>query len=207
MLPLITGSYLRGTLDSFIPPTKATLRWWLNDGLPIPPTLSTFKLEAYFFIEIPGIIDTLTLRSIKGNFTASKGNFAPLSSWIDTGNVVRSFYTAPSISDSIEITAWIDADTFRSGKIAVKGSLSVKNVDVSSNVKIYPNPANENLYISHAQKGTQLILYSSEGRIVSQQTMNNEIEDINLSSLAKGLYILQLTDDKGNKIARQILKQ
>ena len=187
------------------PYSYLVLTWILNEGAPITPTMTTFPLRGDFHLNTAGIVDSLRLRTIKATFSANKGSFTPSFSYKDSTNNVRSIYKS-DVTDSITITAIVDADTFRSGKILVKG-LGINENQNTSNVKIYPNPATENLYINHAQKGTQLFLYSSEGRIVLQKTMNTEIEDINLSTLAKGVYILQLTDDSGNKIARQILKQ
>jgi|GEM_PF-2211091 len=182
------------------------LTWLLNNGVTIDPLASSFPLSADFRLNDGTKMDSLTLRSIKGVFTANKGSFTPSISYIDTINYVRSVYKAAAGADSIMVTAYVDADTFKSAKIAVVG-LSIANNSLNNKVKIYPNPATENIHIADAPLGTKINLYSIDGRMLQQQISSNNIEQMNLSNLTNGTYILQLIDAKGQKASSKIIKQ
>lgn len=189
-----------GIITSFV---KST--WLLNLGNPINPYASTFPLSVDFRLNDGSKMDSLTLRHIQASFTATNGSFNPSHGWIDTLNYIRSTFTVPNNTDSIKIMAWVDADTFRTGKIGVIG-LEIKNATVS-NIKLYPNPANELIYIANAAIGSSVQLFDIQGRLLIQSTITEPIESIYLSKLAVGNYIIQITEPKGQKISAQINKQ
>lgn len=191
-----------GTIHSW-----AMATWSVNFGNPIDTLTVTFPVAAKFTMNDNSSFDSTVMRSIQGTFTASNGTFTPVSSFIDTNNLVRSKYRVPSISDSITIMAVIDADTFRSTKIGVRGVLSVKNISVNSTAKVFPNPTSETLFITDVEKGSLLRLYTFDGRSIVQQTVASATEQINMSALPTGVYTLQITDNKGLNVARQILKK
>jgi hypothetical protein len=72
-------------------------------------------------------------------------------------------------------------------------------------VKIYPNPANEKLIIQSdiASKTAVIIIADGLGKVLKQQRINNNIEEINISAFPIGVYFLQIRDTKGNIISAQ----
>jgi membrane carboxypeptidase/penicillin-binding protein PbpC len=102
--------------------------------------------------------------------------------------------------------AYVDADTFRSEKIAMVG-LSVTNKNLTSSIKVYPNPATESINVADAATGTKITVYSLDGRMIHQQISSSNIENIKLSNQAAGTYILQLIDPNGQKASTKIIKQ
>ena len=71
----------------------------------------------------------------------------------------------------------------------------------STDFKIYPNPATENIYVetgSQTERLDHIRIYDSAGRLVMQKQLNNQYKDeINVSSLNTGLYFVELiTKDK-----------
>ncbi|KQS94180.1 GEVED domain-containing protein [Chryseobacterium sp. Leaf394] len=70
---------------------------------------------------------------------------------------------------------------------------------------IYPNPVDDILYIKSNQKYKEFSLYSAEGRLV----MKGDILDnkINVSSLEKGYYVVEISDNKANSVRHKILKK
>jgi hypothetical protein len=136
---------------------------------------------------------------------ANKGSFSPTNQYIDTVNYVRSVYMAPAASDSINIIAYVDADTFRATKIAVKG-LSIDNKNVSSHIKIYPNPATQTIYIAEAILGSKIAVYTISGQLILSKDMNTQLESIDVSNWASGNYILQITEANGHKMTSKIVK-
>lgn len=190
-----------GKMTSFV-----VLTWLLNNGNPVDPLAFKFPLSADFRLNDGTKMDSLTLRSIKGVFTSDKGKFSPSTSYIDTINYVRSVFLAPFGADSVSVMAYVDADTFRSEKIAMVG-LSVANKNLTSSIKVYPNPATESINVADAAIGTQINLYSIDGRMVQQQISSSNIENIKLSNQTAGTYILQIIDPSGQKASTKIIKQ
>lgn len=191
---------MSGVINTFV-----KLTWLLNNGVAVAPTSSSFPLSADFRLNDGSKMDSLTLRHINGTFMANKGSFAPSNKYIDTINYVRSVYTAPAASDSINIIAYVDADTFRATKIAVRG-LSIENKNIVSSIKVYPNPATQSLNIADAIIGTKVSIFSITGQLLINQTVSNNVETIDISNLALGNYILQIIDASGNKFATKFIK-
>jgi PKD repeat protein len=64
-------------------------------------------------------------------------------------------------------------------------------------VKIYPNPANDYLYVEGAAAGMRLTIQNTLGQIVYSGVVNTSKEVINISQFAPGSYVLQLTGSNG----------
>lgn len=86
-----------------------------------------------------------------------------------------------------------------------KSTVSTEDYYMHDNLKIYPVPVNEKLNISGNLNGKQLLMISSEGRILWQKEIQQTDYQIDLSSYNSGLYFLVLRDKNG-LIYRQIIK-
>lgn len=190
-----------GAIGSFV-----KLTWLLNNGLPIDTLASGFPLSADFRMDDGSKIDSLRLRTITGHFSASNGSFTPTISSIDTDNYVRSLYIAPAANDSIMVMAYVDADTFRSTKIKIIG-LDVKEKFITNDIKIYPNPTSDYIFVKAAPKGATISIYSLVGALIDNVVVENNLTQINVSSLAVGTYILQIKTANGESLSSKIIKQ
>lgn len=83
-------------------------------------------------------------------------------------------------------------------------SVGVGELDADA-ISVYPNPANESFKVDGA-KGASFKLYSITGQLVNQGTINNTVENINLSNLHHGVYTLELTSN-GSVVTKKIIKQ
>ncbi len=77
---------------------------------------------------------------------------------------------------------------------------------------LYPNPAGDKLnvlYSSLAGKGATVVIYDVLGRVMQQQTINTTANrsEIEVQSLAPGLYILELRSEGGLSSRKQFLKK
>jgi hypothetical protein len=86
-------------------------------------------------------------------------------------------------------------------------SVVVVSVDEAkqSSVSIYPNPASNRIIIGIKQpsgNNLQLQMTDITGRLVWFKTLpgNNNSIPVNLPQLTKGIYIVSITDDKGEKL-------
>lgn len=84
---------------------------------------------------------------------------------------------------------------------------SITETFVSGNIKIYPNPANEFLYIEGAEKGTEIRLFDLVGKQVYSSVINENREQIAIADLTEGLYLLQFRNQQGNTYSAKIIKQ
>lgn len=84
--------------------------------------------------------------------------------------------------------------------LAVSQTGSVQGVDILKDVYAYPNPAIEELHFS-ATCNVELI--SLDGKVVLRAT---EVNSVNVSSLANGMYFVTITKDNAKKTVK-ILKK
>lgn len=70
-------------------------------------------------------------------------------------------------------------------------------------VKMYPVPANDELYVQFENKGkTTANIYDVVGNLVSTSTFTQNNNSINVSMFTNGLYSMQLVDENNTIIAR-----
>ncbi len=81
----------------------------------------------------------------------------------------------------------------------------INNSLTESDLKIFPNPANETINISGTQKIKNVKIYSLIGEIMKEEV--GELHSINLADLASGLYILSVTTIKNQQVSYKIVKQ
>jgi hypothetical protein len=108
-----------------------------------------------------------------------------------------------SIWVSIRGAECTDSASYNMTNVGVGGSIGAGASEVLS---VYPNPANRFITIEGAE-GATAVLVSSIGQRVMQFSLTAEKEVVDISALPSGVYILQLTDTKGNRGAMSIVKQ
>jgi hypothetical protein len=87
-------------------------------------------------------------------------------------------------------------------------------LDEENQVMIYPNPAKEsvNLNIQQSIAGNiQIILSDLSGKEISRSQhlveAGNTVIPMNISSLASGVYMIQLSSDNGMKYVSKLTKE
>lgn len=76
---------------------------------------------------------------------------------------------------------------------------------VTSEITVFPNPAGNYLYITYKQ-GYQALLYTTDGRLVSQSQHSSEaLQPIDLSNVPSGIYFLRLIGDDGIQTSKKIV--
>lgn len=96
------------------------------------------------------------------------------------------------------------------GEITINGNPnSVKNVAQSNQFAIYPNPATNSITVSNALKNKEqlkLVMYNAIGQKVWDGTLNENIQ-IKTDAFARGNYMIQATDNKGNNSTLKVVLQ
>lgn len=83
--------------------------------------------------------------------------------------------------------------------------LPVENVSSENEILIYPNPVNDLLYIESIQPFTSQ-LFDINGRKICAKRGETTLNNMDLSSLSDGIYILQIKYDNGNINFHKIVK-
>ena len=97
------------------------------------------------------------------------------------------------------------------GSITVNNPCSVGISEINnhqSSIEVYPNPftSTATITFSEEQKNTTVLISDILGNTVQQLTTNNQQLILDMSSLAKGIYFLQINNDKG-RVNKKLIKQ
>ena len=88
------------------------------------------------------------------------------------------------------------------GRLEVTNNTGIETVE-NNNIKIYPNPVKDELYITTESSVTKVEIYNADGKLVIQE--NNFTGKVNVSSLAKGVYVVTIYMTQGT-VVRKIIK-
>ncbi len=87
-------------------------------------------------------------------------------------------------------------------------NLSIHGTDILSSItesgieqlSIYPNPASTEVYIDDLTEGSIVRIYNMNGKLMLSETANDQKARINISSLIKGVYVLNVQESKTGKL-------
>lgn len=87
------------------------------------------------------------------------------------------------------------------------GPLSTNNIKPTQLfVKIYPNPTTNYFTIDHSLQGqVKAHLYSMERRLIQTKVLTKNKEVFSLKNIATGIYLVEVSNDKGDKILEKIV--
>jgi hypothetical protein len=71
-------------------------------------------------------------------------------------------------------------------------------------ISVYPNPASDRLIIRNAADFS-LKIFSVFGKLISESKADNEIYSLNLESVSKGIYYLQIENPSGREVRKIIV--
>ncbi len=83
---------------------------------------------------------------------------------------------------------------------------SVNDVNISSDVRVFPVPATDRLNIHTALTDYSIRVYASNGALVMQQDNNSGNVVLPVAHLAKGVYILTINNDQQSITRRFVIK-
>lgn len=84
------------------------------------------------------------------------------------------------------------------------GTSSVAGIE-PSNIKLYPNPTENNLYFSGTSGLSKVVVYNILGAQVKEFT--HVMQSIHVGDLSPGVYLLRLTDSGGHSLNAKIIKK
>lgn len=85
--------------------------------------------------------------------------------------------------------------------------LSSSNFDISENIKIYPNPANNivNIETTNLTNAT-LEAYDMNGRLILNQKLTSTANSISISQIQSGIYVFKIKSQEGETVKKVIKK-
>jgi hypothetical protein len=179
-------SFPDGTSNGFVNFSSDTL-YRSTDGINFSP-LSVFQEN----------IDSFIINDIDPSFTSCG---------------TPGSYTFVITNDTLDFTLISDTCTVRINSIANSTwirNLSTKIEDVetaASLIKVYPNPTSGTFFIESTinNRNSPFIIFNKLGQQVLSGQLTNEIHLINTDEIPKGLYYIQIGEEK--KQTKMIIKQ
>ena len=101
-------------------------------------------------------------------------------------------------------TNWTNIDAAANNFVETQGECDTLSITESelSNINIYPNPFNTQLFIKGLQEATSIKIYNVLGQLVLSTTDTS----INTNKLSSGLYIITVETENGS-ISKKIVKK
>ena len=89
--------------------------------------------------------------------------------------------------------------------ISDKEPSGVNGVNTDSKIYLYPNPFDDVISIQGATPGSQIVVLDLSGKILQSTTLAND--QVNLSDLNSGLYLMKIITKENDVIVRRIVKK
>ncbi len=86
-------------------------------------------------------------------------------------------------------------------------TLSTSVINYEKIISIYPNPANNFITIKSRfqTNNSKVIIYDLSGKLIVEYILSNNVNDIDISKLETGIYIVNIFDEYNKKIGQQNL--
>jgi uncharacterized protein (TIGR02145 family) len=86
-------------------------------------------------------------------------------------------------------------------------STGLGDINNIEKIKLYPNPSNSRITIESAEyQNTYLLVYNLFGEMVMHSVLTKSTNEIDISSLPKGVYILKITGERGT-MQQKLIKE
>lgn len=81
---------------------------------------------------------------------------------------------------------------------------SVKEIDITKYIKVYPNPSSENVFIDSQSDIEEVMVYNNIGQLIET---HSRTKIINIENLQKGTYLFEVKTKGGKIYTAKILRQ
>ena len=147
------------------------------------------------------------------NFNYTGGNPYTTISWdfgdstpVSNGaNPTHTYAVSGSYTVCVTITNDCDSNT-ACQTISTKGT-AINNIPGFANISIYPNPTTQEIIIDNAEAGTVLDIYNTTGSLVLHTKLKGGKDNMNVSSLSSGIYLMRFTGKEGGQGSSKFVKK
>ncbi len=148
-----------------------------------------------------------TVTNVNNTLTASQNGVSY--QWIDcnNGNAPINGATGQSFIPNANGSY---AVILESGVCTVASACSIISTvgidELSAKTAIYPNPASNQITFE-AMNGSRVSVYNQFGQLVKQAQLKSDLETMDISELAEGMYNLQFISVNGTRMNHKLIKQ
>jgi hypothetical protein len=89
----------------------------------------------------------------------------------------------------------------------VTTTVGIDNINNANDVQVYPNPTNNLLHIDNVKGDINYRLQNIVGQCLQIGTFTQEKNTLKIQELPSGIYMLQLTDEKGQREVMRVVKE
>jgi len=139
---------------------------------------------------------SITDISLPTGFTASVSTLAVASG--ESEDITITFAPTQAIGYTGDITITSNA-TSGTNTIPVSGTgTSTTGIEYiqTNELSVYPNPASQVIYLKGFKDSKTVQVYNLIGELVIEQSLENDVQEINISRLRSGMYFIKATDIK-----------
>jgi len=131
---------------------------------------------------------------------------------VRAGNAANIF---GNYDNTFNLGACIDVNQYNYGcvydfNINITTGLAVNDIEQQkeSSIEIYPNPVKDLLMINNPKNEEikEMKIFSVSGQIVDQRIIDNNLQQINVSRLSKGVYFIDIETSAGN-VKKKFIKE
>jgi hypothetical protein len=91
-----------------------------------------------------------------------------------------------------------------------QSATSIEDADLQNGIDLYPNPVSDQFRITHQKNidlaGLQYKILNIQGQVIRTGVINNDLLNMDVSALNKGMYILQISGEHFNA-SKRFIKQ
>lgn len=117
------------------------------------------------------------------------------------GNLTNNFYFWYDQTHKVALASYVDLQNpLGASQVASVLSendyvTSVQEATANSDLHVYPNPAQQQINVTNALIGQEVVILSISGQVIYSTTIQSSTENIDISSFPKGMYLLKVSSE------------
>lgn len=173
-----------------------------NGDYTISPNGSNIRQRIYIY---DNSLPSTQLKNvvILANYSVAAQNITP--DFPYTGTWYNLMTNAPLTVTSTTAQITLNPGEYRIYGNQVSAALANEAFEFASQIELYPNPAQTSFVLTNDVK--KLDIYSITGQLIKSANKINALENINISDLSKGVYLVKIETNESISISKKLIKE
>lgn len=202
--PAATGYCSTPTASANVPNGTESMPYNTTIQISVASSISGFPISNVTVVSVTGLPTGLTYSTNPANGVIPGGSDACM---LISGTPASGSSGSYTVTANVTLNSSIPATISWFLTIDPSGTTNVKSVTQNSGFFISPNPATSELFVSAASHFGKVNITDALGKIVLSHDANYTAQTtINISSLSKGVYFLQVNDG-ANVTTKKFIKE
>ena len=150
-------------------------------------------------------VETEALTTVASAWQTLAFNFSNQAAGTAALNLANSYNKASIFFNFGTTGASAGEQTYYWDDMEFGNTINVTEIDPGINVSVFPNPAENTLYINSKTTLIKITVFNVVGKQIKEFV--NELNSINVSELTTGVYIIKLTDINGKTVISKFIKK